>query len=263
MVSSTWWPASYQATISLKAATMSSIRFWVKNVLFFFLFWKISFFFSSNVSAHRLRTVTETVLDVDSPSPSSLNPPSILCKWVLNVSSAIRLTYSIPTSNPLQVSVVWMFLPPSVKSYSLLTLYPLLRSICWNIGRLSYSQVPNPILLLSDQVLRVGRLSPNKLHVRGRPRRPHMTGVQDNAVLSSQKILNARSSRSFLPASLFCRHKRFWPQDHRDIFVSRSNSVLQLPPPRLSPPSSPSIPKHCQEVDNHFDQILFNQCRFT
>ena len=58
----------------------------------------------------------------------------------------------------------------------------------------------NLTLILSDQVLRVGRLSLNKLHVPGRRRRPHTTGVQDNAVLSSQEILSARLSRSFPPA---------------------------------------------------------------
>ena len=105
-----------------------------------------------------------------------------------------------PTFNPLQVSV---------GCFTLTVYQPSIRYKGVFVDILDGCYTHNLTLILSDQVLRVGRLSLNKLHIPGRRRRPHTTGVQDNAVLSSQKILNARSSRSFLPASLFCRHKRF------------------------------------------------------
>ena len=88
-------------------------------------------------------------------------------------------------------SECWMF-----HSYSIPTFNPLQGSVCWYLDG-CYTHNLTLILTLSDQVLRAGRLSPNKLHVQGRPRRPHTTGLQDDAVLSSQGILSARSSRSF------------------------------------------------------------------
>ena len=46
--------------------------------------------------------------------------------------------------------------------------------------------------------------------------------------------------------------------DHHDSSSIRSNSVLQLPPPRLSQPSPSAIPRHCQEVISFFQNLY--QC---